>query len=45
MELIPDDIRAHLRANGAAEHETDHIPVVKLFDPCGRAAYAGQHVW
>lgn len=39
MDLIPDDIRAHLRANGAAEQETDHIPVVKLFHPCGRATW------
>ncbi len=39
MELIPDDIRARLLANGAVEQETDHIPVAKLFDPCGRATW------
>jgi hypothetical protein len=39
MELIPDDIRARLLANGAADPETDHVPVVKLFDPCGAATW------
>lgn len=39
MILIPDDIRARLLANGAVEQETDHIPVVKLFNPCGAAVW------
>jgi hypothetical protein len=39
MILIPDDIRALLLANGAVECETDHIPVVKLFNPCGAAVW------
>lgn len=39
MILIPDDIRERLLANGAAERETDHVPVVKLFDPTGAAAW------
>ncbi len=39
MILIPDAIRARLLANGAAEQEIDHIPVVKLFDPCGAATW------
>lgn len=39
MILIPDDIRARLLANGAADHETDHVPVVKLFNPCGAATW------
>lgn len=39
MILIPDDIRARLLANGAAPSETDHVPVVKLFDPCGAATW------
>ena len=39
MILIPDDIRARLLANGAVEAETDHLPVVKLFDPCGAATW------
>ncbi|MDZ5698679.1 DUF2958 domain-containing protein [Chelativorans sp. M5D2P16] len=39
MILITDDIRARLLANGAAETETDHFPVVKLFDPAGAATW------
>ena len=39
MDLMPDDIRAKLLANGAAEAETDHIPVVKFFDPTGAATW------
>ena len=39
MLLIPDDIRERLLANGAAEPETDAVPVVKLFDPCGAATW------
>lgn len=39
MELLPDDIRARLLANGATPQETDHLPVVKYFDPCGAATW------
>lgn len=39
MLLIPDDIRARLLANGAAERETDHVPVAKLFNPCGATTW------
>jgi hypothetical protein len=39
MILIPDDIRARLLANGAVQQETDHVPVVKLFNPCGAATW------
>jgi hypothetical protein len=39
MDLMPDDIRARLLANGAAQEETDHIPVVKFFDPTGPATW------
>lgn len=39
MILIPDDIRARLLVNGAVEQETDHVPVVKLFNPCGAATW------
>lgn len=39
MDLMPDDIRARLLANGAAEVETDHVPVVKFFDPTGAATW------
>ncbi|MGX9181906.1 DUF2958 domain-containing protein [Mesorhizobium sp. BHbdii] len=37
MILITDELRARLLANGAADTETDHFPVVKLFDPTGAA--------
>ena len=39
MDLMPDDIRARLIANGATAEETDHLPVVKYFDPCGAATW------
>jgi hypothetical protein len=39
MILITDDLRARLLANGAADTETDHLPVVKLFDPTGAATW------
>jgi len=39
MILIPDDICVRLLANGAVECETDHVPVVKLFNPCGAAVW------
>jgi hypothetical protein len=39
MDLMPDDIRARLLANGAVPQETGHQPVVKYFDPCGAATW------
>ncbi|GLS35459.1 single-stranded DNA endonuclease [Mesorhizobium tianshanense] len=39
MILITDELRARLLANGAADTETDHAPVVKLFDPTGPATW------
>jgi len=36
---MPDDIRARLLANGAAAVETDHVPVVKFFDPTGAGTW------
>jgi hypothetical protein len=39
MDLMPDDIRARLLANGAVPQETNHLPVVKYFDPCGAATW------
>jgi hypothetical protein len=39
MDLMPDDIRARLLANGATPGEIDHVPVVKYFDPCGAATW------
>jgi hypothetical protein len=35
VPLIPDDVRAQLLANGAAETEGDPIPLLKLFNPVG----------
>jgi hypothetical protein len=39
MELITTELRARLLANGAAKGDTDHFPIVKLFDPCGAATW------
>lgn len=39
MILITDQLRAQLLANGAADAETDHVPVVKLFNPTGAATW------
>jgi Protein of unknown function (DUF2958) len=39
MELMPAELRQRLLANGAVRSETDHIPVVKFFDPCGAATW------
>jgi hypothetical protein len=39
MIRLPDDLRARLLANGAAETETDHVPVLKLFNPLGAATW------
>ena len=39
MDLMPDDIRARLLANGAAGAEADPVPVVKFFDPTGPATW------
>lgn len=38
MILIPEELRPQLLANGH-DTETDHVPVVKLFDPCGAATW------
>lgn len=35
MTLLPENLRARLLLNGAAERETDHVPVVKFFNPLG----------
>ena len=39
MILITEDLRIRLLANGAADVETDHVPVVKLFNPVGAATW------
>lgn len=38
MILIPEELRPQPLANGH-DTETDHVPVVKLFDPCGAATW------
>lgn len=35
MTLLPPALRALLLINGAAEPDTDHVPVVKFFNPVG----------
>jgi hypothetical protein len=48
MDLTPDDIRAQLWANGAADPrtairgETDHMPLTQILRP-DRSRNAGQH--
>ena len=39
MMLLPQPLRARLLANGAAARETDHIPLLKLFNPVGAATW------
>lgn len=39
MDLMPDDLRSRLLANGGATPGTDHVPVVKFFDPTGAATW------
>ncbi|MER8583116.1 DUF2958 domain-containing protein [Mesorhizobium sp. M1423] len=39
MILITDPLRARLLANGAADADIDHFPVVKLFNPTGAATW------
>jgi hypothetical protein len=39
MILLPPDLHARLLANGAMATETDHVPVIKLFSPCGPATW------
>jgi len=38
MILIPDDLRPKLLANGG-DPDSDHVPVIKLFDPVGAATW------
>lgn len=39
MDLMPDHLRQRLVANGAAAAGTDHVPVIKFFDPTGAATW------
>jgi Protein of unknown function (DUF2958) len=38
MILIPDNFRPQLLANGR-DPSADHIPLIKLFNPCGAATW------
>ena len=38
MQLVTADLRRRLLANGAVR-DADHVPVLKLFDPCGAAIW------
>ena len=38
MQLVTADLRRRLLANGAVR-DADHVPVLKLFDPCGAATW------
>ena len=38
MKLVTADLRRRLLANGA-RRDADHVPVLKLFDPCGAATW------
>lgn len=39
MQTLPPDIRDRLLDNGAVPFEVDHVPVLKLFNPCGAATW------
>lgn len=39
MNLVPDDTRKLLLANGSEGRELDPVPVVKFFDPTGVATW------
>ena len=38
MQLVTAELRRRLLANGAVR-DADHVPVLKLFDPCGVATW------
>ena len=38
MILIPDTVRPQLLANGR-DPDADHVPLIKLFNPCGAATW------
>jgi hypothetical protein len=37
-QLLPDHLREQLLANGR-DPDKDHVPIVKLFNPCGAATW------
>lgn len=44
MILLPPDIRETLLANGA-DRGPDHVPVLKLFNPCGAATWLASELY
>ena len=44
MILLPHDLRAQLLANGA-NRGPDHVPLLKLFNPCGAATWLASELY
>lgn len=44
MILLPPDLREKLLANGA-DRGPDHVPVLKLFNPCGAATWLASELY
>ena len=44
MILLPNDLRAALLANGST-HGPDHVPLLKLFNPCGAATWLASELY
>ena len=44
MILLPPDLREKLLANGA-DRDPDHVPVLKLFNPCGAATWLASELY
>lgn len=44
MILLPPDLREKLLANGA-DRGPDHVPLLKLFNPCGAATWLASELY
>jgi hypothetical protein len=44
MILLPPDLRTRLLANGA-DRGPDHVPLLKLFNPCGAATWLASELY
>lgn len=44
MILLPPDLREKLLANGA-HRGSDHVPLLKLFNPCGAATWLASELY
>lgn len=44
MILLPPDLRAQLLANGE-NRGSDHVPLLKLFNPCGAATWLASELY